>query len=50
MPNQRVKKVRVLGILRCEEDLLCKSIEVLGETAFALFSKNISSYFRQTVV
>ena len=24
------------GILRCEEDLLCKSIEVLGETAHAV--------------
>ncbi len=26
-------KCRYLDILRCEEDLLCKSIEVLGETA-----------------
>ncbi len=31
-----MKNARILGILRCEEDLLCKSIEVLGETAYAM--------------
>ena len=31
-----MKNARIWGILRCEEDLLCKSIEVLGETAFAV--------------
>ena len=31
-----MKNARILGILRCEEDLLCKSIEVLGETAYAV--------------